>query len=242
VSAVRFTLDDAPFAPWTGQGVTVAVIDSGINANHPHVGRAERGVHVMAEGEDDDTTDRLGHGTAVAAAIREKAPAASLVAVRVFDRNLATSAGVLARAIVWAADHGSTLINLSLGTANPASDEVLREAVAHAQRLGAIIVSARAYDGVRCMPGRLDGVAGVLIDRHCARNEMRLSIDADGTPVFCASGLPRPIPGVPDERNLSGISFAVANVSGFFARCLEGRPDIRALPQLRSLLLGSRNG
>jgi len=85
-------------------------------------------------------------------------------------------------------------------------------------------------------------VAGVLLDRHCARDEMRLSIDSDGTPVFCASGLPRPIPGVPAERNLSGISFAVANVSGFFARCLEARPDTRAVAQLRGVLLGRLNG
>jgi len=240
MSAVRFTLDDATFAPWTGRGITIGVIDSGINANHPHVGRAESGVHLLADGEDEDTTDRLGHGTAVAAAIREKAPGVALVAVRVFDRSLATSGDVLARAIHWAADHDCSLINLSLGTANPASDEPLREAVAHAQRCGAILVSARAYDGVRCLPGRLEGVAGVLVDRQCARDEMRLSIDTDGTPVFCASGLPRPIPGLPEERNLSGISFAVANVTGFLARFLEARPDIRAVAQLRSVLLAGQ--
>jgi hypothetical protein len=239
MSVVRYRIEDDAFAPWTGRGVTVAVIDSGINANHPHVGNALSGVHIRTDGEDDDTLDRLGHGTAVAAAIREKAPGVSLVAVRVFDRSLATSADLLARAIVWAADHGCTLINLSLGTANPSSEEMLQVAVSHAQRRGALVVSARAYDGIRCSPGRLDGVAGVLLDRHCARDELRLSIDIDGAPVFCASGYPRPIPGVPPERNLSGISFAVANVSGFLARCLEAWPDVRAVSQLRRLLLQS---
>jgi hypothetical protein len=77
----------------------------------------------------------------------------------------------------------------------------------------------------------------VLLDRHCARDELRLSIDVDGAPVFCASGQPRPIPGVPPERNLNGVSFAVANVSGFLARCLEAWPDIRGVAQLRGLLL-----
>src|SRR3712207_8724737 len=59
---------------------------------------------------------RLGHGTAVAAAILEKAPAIDLIAVKVFDRALATSADALARSIVWAASRGdrkSTRLNSS---------------------------------------------------------------------------------------------------------------------------------
>jgi hypothetical protein len=43
---------------------------------------------------------------------------------------------------------------------------------------------------------------------------------------FAAAGFPRPIPGVPVERNLSGISFAVANVTGFLARLLEAHATI----------------
>ncbi len=40
-----------------------------------------------------------------------------------------------------------------------------------------------------------------------------------------ASGFPRPIPGVPPDQNVSGLSFAVANASGFLALVLEGRAD-----------------
>ncbi|MYG21824.1 MAG: hypothetical protein F4168_05470, partial [Gemmatimonadetes bacterium] len=43
-----------------------------------------------------------------------------------------------------------------------------------------------------------------------------------GDAVVAASPYPRPIPGVPVERNLSGISFAVANVTGVLASVLEG--------------------
>jgi len=42
---------------------------------------------------------------------------------------------------------------------------------------------------------------------------------------FSASGYARPIPGVPPERNLNGISFAVANMTGFVARACEGLED-----------------
>jgi hypothetical protein len=45
--------------------------------------------------------------------------------------------------------------------------------------------------------------------------------------VLKACAYPRPIPGVPPERNLNGISFAVANATGVLARLLEGEPDVR---------------
>jgi hypothetical protein len=49
-------------------------------------------------------------------------------------------------------------------------------------------------------------------------------INADGRRVVAASGYPREIPGVPRELNLKGLSFAVANATGFAARALEARP------------------
>ena len=218
---MRFRLNDPPFADRTGRGVVVAVIDSGIHADHPHVGGIAGGISLVPDTREDDLADRLGHGTAVAAAIHEKSPEAALLAVRVFDRRLATTAALLARAIVWSADHGAHLINLSLGTANEAHAELLGEVVRHARSCGAWVVSAREHDGTRWLPGVLPEAAGVLVDWEYGRDELEL-IDLAGQRVFRASGYPRPIPGVPKERNLSGISFAVANVSGFLARALEG--------------------
>jgi len=86
---VRLTLDDPPFAGRTGQGVVVAVLDSGIHAEHPHVMGISGGISLCAEV--DDVVDRIGHGTAVAAAIRDHAPATTLLAVKVFDRALELS-------------------------------------------------------------------------------------------------------------------------------------------------------
>jgi hypothetical protein len=220
-----FSLDRAPFANNTGKGITVAVIDSGIQANHPHIGVPVRGIHLDAQGEDNDVADRLGHGTAVAAAILEKAPAVELVAVRVFDRTLATNAAILAKAIERATEAGSRLINLSLGTANPGRTMVLENAIQTARAAGAIVVSAYELDGTFWLPGSLDGVVGVLLDRECPRDELR--VEKGRRPRLMASGYPRPIPGVPPARNLQGISFAVANTTGFLARLLETRPDLR---------------
>ena len=54
---------------------------------------------------------------------------------------------------------------------------------------------------------------------------------------FLASGYPRPAPGIPKERNLQGISFAVANMSGFAARALESLEE-RSLENLQGALIG----
>ena len=98
MTSKRFSLDDPPFGGATGKGIRVAVVDSGVHPTNPHIGGAAvTGVRIFADGEmDADFVDRIGHGTAVAAAILEKAPEVDLVAVRVFDRTLATSAEVLA--------------------------------------------------------------------------------------------------------------------------------------------------
>ena len=221
-------LDASPLGGRRGAGVRIAVVDSGVHVQHPHVGGVAGGVAITPDGsENDDYLDRLGHGTAVTAAIKEKAPEAELFAVKVFGDRLATSCTALVRAIEWAAERRARLINLSLGTANPAHEARLSEAVAGAAERGSLVVSAQESDGVRWLPGSLPGAIGVRLDWSCARHSVRIGADADGSPVFLASGFPRPIPGVSPVRNLGGISFAVANVTGVLARLLEREPDVR---------------
>lgn len=209
----------------TGAGVLVAVVDSGIYAAHPHVQGVQGGIALVAEGGDDsDYADRIGHGTAVAAAIREKAPAADLYAVRIFRESLSAPAEVLARAIGHAAEAGARLINLSLGTPRRDMGEVLRRAVAGASERGAVVVAAAADGETAMYPGSLSNSVGVDLDASCPRDAVRFGVGPETR--FAASGLPRPIPGVPPARNLQGISFAVANVTGVLARVLQDRPDI----------------
>jgi subtilisin family serine protease len=236
MNAVRFTIDRPPFAGRTGRGVRIAVIDSGVTAGHPHVGAVSQSVRVDASVHADDVLDRLGHGTAVAAVIREKAPASELVSVKVFDRALSTSAEALAQGITWAADQNVRLINLSLGTPIQEREELLRIAIAHAASRGAIVVSAGESDGVRWLPGSLAGVAGVLLDWKLERYEIAVQLDDAAHPSFRASGYPRPIPGVPRERNLSGASFSVANVTGFLARLAEADSEARTIADIGRLL------
>jgi subtilisin family serine protease len=202
----------------------VAIIDSGVHVAHPHVGSVMGGVCVHDDGRTTpDYVDRLGHGTAVAAVIKEKAPDAALFIARVFDGALATSIARLVHAIEWAADSGMQLVNLSLGTSNPAHEPVLRRAVDYALARGTTIVSAFDDDGVAWLPGSLPGVVAVQVDWECPRERCRIVRLGGGRAIVRASGYPRDIPGVPPQRNLSGVSFAVANVTGLLARASSTR-------------------
>jgi hypothetical protein len=240
---------DAPgFAERTGRGVSIAVIDSGVHAEHPHIGTIAGGVAFTTDGEmHDDFVDRLGHGTAVTAAIQEKARDADVHIVKVFDDALATSVPTLVKAIDWASARGVHLVNLSLGTPNSHRAEVLGPAVERAVERGTLIVSAHEHDGSRWLPGSLPGVVGVVLDPECPRDRIRVRGVADGSPddgVVGASGYPRPIPGVPEDRNLKGISFAVANVTGMLACAMQDGPRgvdaARAVSLLRELASQAR--
>src|SRR5260370_24876404 len=88
-----------PFPGRTGRGVRVAVIDSGVNASHPHIVSIAGGVTIGETVEPHMYLDMLGHGTAVMAAIQEKAPDAEYFAVRVFCSSLRTPLEFLLRAL-----------------------------------------------------------------------------------------------------------------------------------------------
>ena len=77
-----------------------------------------------------------------------------------------------------------------------------------------------------------------MLDWECPRDQIRVATGPSGEGLFVASGFPRPIPGVPPEKNLKGVSFAAANVTGVLACLLEDRPEIRSLEDVWPLLQG----
>ena len=227
-----------PFAGFAGKGIRVAVIDSGVHAAHQHIGSVAGGVTIGAEFDESDYTDVIGHGTAVMAAIKEKAPDADYFAVRVFYSSLRTTVEALLRAIEWSIVNRMDVINLSLGTTNPAHRERFTAMIARAREEGAVLVSARDAEGTPALPGSLAGVIGVELDWDCPREEYCCKTAAEGL-VVTASGYPRPLPGVPPARNLHGISFAVANATGFVVRACEGLAD-RSYDSVCRALAGAR--
>ena len=210
-----------PFAGKSGRGVRVAVIDSGVNAAHPHIKGLAGGITIGDEASPNTYIDLLGHGTAVMAAIQEKAPDADYFAVRVFRSSLRTHVDFLLQAIEWSIENGMHVVNLSLGTANAEHRARFEPMIARAARHGVLLVSAREADSRRALPGALPGVIAVGLDWDCPRWSYRYCRSERGLELY-ASGYPRSLPGVAKERNLHGISFAVANMTGFVVRACEG--------------------
>jgi subtilisin family serine protease len=206
----------------TPRPIRVAVIDSGVHASHPHVvGGVGGGIGIDQHGaRHDDFVDRLGHGTAVTAAIVEKAPAAEVFAIKVFDRELAATGAALIAACEHALTLNAQIINMSLGTQNAEHESALADVVKRLRDQGSVVIAAGAQGGIRWLPGSLSGVWAVTLDWTVPRETCWLDhLGPDGA-SFRASGYPRPIPGVPPERNVKGLSFAVANVTGVVARLL----------------------
>ncbi|WP_230394028.1 type VII secretion-associated serine protease mycosin [Plantactinospora alkalitolerans] len=110
----------------TGKGVTVAVVDSGVDASHADLaGQVLPGIDLV-DGIGNGQTDPVGHGTTVAGLIAGRnddtrgvaglAPKAKILPVRVLDEeNRYDDALVVAKGVRWAVDNGAQVVNLSLG-------------------------------------------------------------------------------------------------------------------------------
>ncbi|MFC7550292.1 type VII secretion-associated serine protease mycosin [Plantactinospora sp. GCM10030261] len=110
----------------TGKGVTVAVIDSGVDGEHADLADQVLPGTDLVSGTGDGQTDPVGHGTTVAGLIAGRrddsrgvvglAPDAKILPVRVLDeQNRYDDALIVARGVRWAVDNGAKVINMSLG-------------------------------------------------------------------------------------------------------------------------------
>ena len=151
----------------TGEGVKVAVIDSGIEADHEAVGGRVRG-HVSISEEADglvyDTAphdDAFGHGTACAGIIRTFAPDCDLYSVRVLGSRLSGKGAVFAAGLRWAIDNGMHVCNLSLGTPRKDWFGVLHELADLANFRNIILVTAANNMPIPSFPSMFASVISV---------------------------------------------------------------------------------
>lgn len=152
-------LDEA-YEDSTGEGVVIAILDSGVDLDHPDL------VDKLVPGwdfvdNDDQPQDENGHGTHVAGiaaattnngiGIAGSAPDAKIMPVRVLNRMGAGQADVIAQAIIWAADNGADVINLSLGGNTDLLSRIFKSgpinlAILDATEKGTVVVAAAGND------------------------------------------------------------------------------------------------
>ena len=159
----QWGLQGAPggdFAPawntshYSGQGVTVAVVDTGVDFHHTGLnlaGQVVAGPDFIADpnGTTPVTGDPYGHGTHVAGIVADNdsptgglggAPRATILAVRVLNQNGSGSSFTVAQGIEWAAQHGASVINLSLGEVG--CDATIQQALIDAHNDGVVVAAA----------------------------------------------------------------------------------------------------
>jgi subtilisin family serine protease len=133
--------------------MVVAVVDTGVQSDHPDLkGRLVKGVNIVDPGSPPE--DDVGHGTHVAGIIAARVNNREGVAgltwytkimpVKALDSTGAGSTYSVAQGVIWAADHGANVINMSLG--NYAEAQFLHDAIKYAHDKGVLVVAASGND------------------------------------------------------------------------------------------------
>ena len=210
---------------------TVAVIDSGIDYSHPVFQNR------IVEGHDfwyDDNycEDSDGHGTHVASIVLDVAGfngGIKIMPLKVFGSEDSTPSSMVAAAIDYAADHGASVINLSLGGMH--RSEIEKMAINNAVSKNVAVIAAAGNEQtdlryVEYSPGGLDGVITISsIDSN--NNLARTSNYGDGVIDFAAPGV-----SINGARNgggyitMSGTSMATPHVAGAYGLVMSANPKL----------------
>jgi subtilisin family serine protease len=223
-----------------GANVTIAVIDSGIDAKHPELANSIA-----------DSFDALGskegphvHGTGVAGAIvaharlMGSAPAARILAIRAFAKvssGVESTSFVILKGLDYAAAHGAQIVNMSF--AGP-KDALVERGIAALAGKGIVMVAAAGNAGAKSPPLYPAANANVIaISATDAQDRLFTASNRGGYIAVAAPGVDLFLP-APDEKYqiTSGTSFSAAYVSGLAGLMLERDPALKP-EELRAILM-----
>jgi subtilisin family serine protease len=209
-----------------GDKVLVAVVDSGIDVDHPELaGVIEKSFDALNSSEGPHS-----HGTSIAGIIAGHArligtaPAVHILAARAFSSTQGSTMSIIA-SIDWATAQGARVINMSF--AGP-SDPALGRTLAAAHQKGVVLVAASGNAGPKSPPlwpaadPNVIAVTATDYDDHLfamANRGNHVAIAAPGVDILIAQ------PGATYKME-SGTSFSAAFVSGVAALVLERKPQL----------------
>lgn len=234
-----------------GEGVTVAVIDSGVDSTHPDLaGQVMRGAGFIGDSQDtgQDDTSSDSHGTAIAGIIAGTgaansgsgmiglAPKSKILPVRVATQSAAEPTAI-AQGIKYAADHRAQIINISLGTQDP--DPVLRQAVDYAMSKDCVVVASAGNDGENgdppMYPAAFPGVVDVTgVDEYglfwpMSESSSHTTIAAPATDIYSTNNQNQYV-------DADGTSYATAYVSATAALVRSSSPRLTAAQTIERLI------
>lgn len=249
-------------AGYDGTGVTVAVLDTGVDATHPDLaGRIKEAVNFTDAA---DTDDLVGHGTHVASTVvggggtkyKGVAPGASLLVGKVCPDRTCPDSAILA-GMEWAAPRAQ-IVSMSLGGEDAPGEDVLEQAVnTLTARTGALFVLAAGNDGSADgsvdSPSTADAALSVgAVDKRDAMAEfssrgpredgaIKPEITAPGVDIVAARAVhagSEYLEVEPGYTSLSGTSMATPHVAGAAALLAGQHPAWRAA-ELKAALMAS---
>jgi subtilisin family serine protease len=240
------------FAGATGAGVKVAVVDSGIDADHPRVGGIAGAVAFEVDGDaelgyvvrEGDHRDLVGHGTACAAIIRSIAPQAEIYSVRVLGANLRGRGALLHAGVEWSVQHGMQVANLSLSSKSDAMFGPLHEVADEAYFAGTVLVCAANNLPGPTYPSQYASVVSVAARR--GDEQLALAYNAHPPVEFGAHGIDVDVAWADGGSiTATGNSFAAPHVTGMVALMRGNHPwltpfQVKAVLQAASINSVSR--
>ncbi len=226
------------FQDLNGEGVKVAIIDSGIDRSHEILQHVTAGIcFEFSAGSvhtSQDYRDTSGHGTAVASIIKKKAPGTELYAIKIFDQSLIVEQKILVESIRWVIDQNVDIINLSLGATGAQVKQVLLDVCQVAVNKGIAIVAAEHNSGQESYPAYFSNVIGVKAGDIKGRYNY---LFRRGEPIECIA------PGTTQrvlwaggrEHIVEGSSFAAPHITGIIALIKQAFPKAN-LNEIRHIL------
>ena len=226
--------DISPEWAWggsTGAGVKVAVIDSGIDMEHPSLQNCVKGgVEILDSPggpllNEDNHYDAFGHGTACAGAIHSIAPDAEIYSVKVLGNTLRGRGDAFLSGIKWVIENKIPLANLSLGTTRDKYFGPLHSLMDRAYFSKLVMVAAHNNSPTPSFPAVFSSIVGVrAIDEE---NPMKFYFSNLPPVEFLVKGENVRLPWLDNGfETCTGNSFAAPFLTGIIALILSKHPWI----------------
>jgi subtilisin len=233
------------FGGSTGKGVRVAVVDSGIEYDHPAVaGAVYSGIMVENDPDseagfrylpDDPPTDPAGHGTACAGIIHAIAPQAEIYSVRVLGSNMRGRAIQFAAGLDWAIENDMQVVNLSLSTAKEEYFGLFHDLADQAYFKNINIISAVNNIPAPSYPSQYSSVISVAA--HDGQNPFTFYYNPHPPVEFGAPGIDVEIAWNNKQYLIStGNSFAAPHITGIVTLIRAKHPELTPF-QVKTVLL-----
>ena len=224
----------------TGEGVKVAVIDSGVDATHPDVGPVQ-GYVAIREGEDlklvydtDPHEDSFGHGTACAGLIRSLAPDCDLYSVKVLGSKATGQGRVFAAGVRWAIDNGMQVCNLSLGTTKRDFFSIFHELADEAYFKNVVLVTAANNMPIPSYPSVYS--SAISVASHDVQDPYVFYYNPNPPVEFGALGIDVDIAWQQHKRRkMTGNSYASPHMAGIVTKMLGKHPGLTIF-QIKTIL------